>query len=95
MSERVDIDTDALEHFVITLKTFNDALDSRWKGLMTSWDRTSDTWHDRKKDQFEGNVGTAGWQEVIDQMQGYLNASNQYYDYLRKLLERAQSFLET
>jgi hypothetical protein len=92
MSERADIDVEALRNFIGTLQGFNSKLETDWGQLKSRWQMSSESWRDRKKDQFTDAVG---WDEVIRMMEGYLSTSQQYTDFLKRLEARAQDYLGT
>lgn len=91
MSQKAEVDVDALFHFISTLKSFNSELESRWSALKSSWQASSESWRDIKKEQFTGAVG---WDEVVRMMEGYLSTSENYTSYLQGLHERASAYLE-
>ncbi len=91
MSERADIDVEALRDFIGTLKSFNSKLEADWGQLNSRWQASSDSWRDKKKDQFTEGVG---WDEVIRMMEGYLSTSEQYTNFLQRLEQRASAYLE-
>jgi hypothetical protein len=91
MSSLANIDVEALRYFISTLQSFNSDLDSKWGTLKSRWQASSDSWRDIKKDQFTGAVG---WDDVIKMMEGYLATSEQYTTFLKRLEERAQSYLD-
>lgn len=90
-ADKLDIDVEALESFIAALRQFNNDLESNWAHLNDRWMQSSESWRDVKKDQFTGAVG---WDEVIRMMQGYLQTSEQYTNFLQRLDERARNFLE-
>lgn len=92
MSERLDIDSDALRAFIASLKTFNQQFEAEWGRLESRWQASSETWRDAKKDQFTSQVG---WEDVERQMRNYLNTSEQYTNFLVRLQERAQGYLDS
>jgi hypothetical protein len=91
-SERIDIDLEALESFISALQSFNSDLTSRWGTLKGRWQASSESWRDRKKDQFEGEVG---WDEVIRMMEGYLSTSEEHVNYLKRLYARGSEYKDT
>jgi hypothetical protein len=92
MSERANIDVEALRHFIGTLQSFNSKLETDWGQLKSRWQASSDGWRDKKKDQFTDAVG---WDEVIRMMEGYLSSSQQYADFLKKLEGKASDYLDS
>jgi hypothetical protein len=92
MSDRADIDVEALTYFIGTLQSFNSKLETDWRQLKSRWQASSDSWRDAKKDQFTEAVG---WDEVIRMMEGYLATSEQYSNFLKKLEQRARDYLES
>ena len=91
MSDRADIDVEALRYFIGTLQDFNNELENKWGTLKSRWQASSDSWRDVKKDQFADAVG---WDEVIRMMEGYLSTSDQYTNFLKRLEERATDYLQ-
>ena len=86
---RLDIDIDALEHFIGVLQSFNSNLENDWSRVNSSWRETSDSWRDIKRDQFEGAVG---WDGVMRMMEGYLSTGEQYTTFLKRLAEAGRGY---
>jgi len=93
VSQRAEVDAEALYYFITQLKSFNNDLVNNWNRLKSRWQASSDTWRDIKKDQFSSSVGTAGWDDVIRMMEGYLSTSEEYSNWLQNLHDRATDYL--
>lgn len=87
---RIDVDLEALEFFISTLRDFNNNLQTDWRTLNSRWQASSESWRDIKKDQFEGAVG---WEEVIRMMEGYLSSADEYTNFLMRLHEAGSGYL--
>lgn len=81
MPGQVQIDFEQLAMFISTLKQFNGKLQSDWGSLKGRWQGLRDTWRDPECDKF---LDAGGWQQVINQMEQYLNTSDQYVHYLER-----------
>jgi len=92
MGERADINLADLQAFITSLRDFNAELEGRWANLMARWNSSSESWRDIKKDQFTGAVG---WDEVIKTMENYNSTSEQYTNFLIRLHEKGEDYLNS
>jgi len=87
---RIDVDLEALEFFISTLREFNNSMQTDWRTLNSRWQTSSESWRDIKKDQFEGAIG---WDAVIRMMEGYLSTADDYTNFLIRLHEAGTGYL--
>lgn len=87
----VQIDIQAIRHFISELQAFNKELEGDWIKLANRWEASSDSWRDIKRQ--EQMAGTTTWEESRAYMEKYLRSSEEYLNFLKRLEERLTSYL--
>ncbi len=90
MAAKVQIDFDELVAFISALKSFNSKLHGDWGRLKNRWNSLRNTWRDKECEEF---LDSAGWREVIRNLESYLQSSDTYVHYLQKKAEPLRHFL--
>lgn len=89
--EFVQIDIESIRFFISRLQAFNKELEGDWIKLANQWEASSDSWRDIKRQ--EQMAGTATWDESRTYMEKYLQSSEEYLNFLKRLEEKLNSYL--
>jgi hypothetical protein len=90
MSERVQIDLDALIDFRNHLLAFNETLRDEYSRMKNHWLSMADYWHDAKYDEFGEAL-----EDVNRGIERYLEITPDHETHLYNLIERVRAVLDT
>jgi len=83
-------DLEQLGTFISSLRSYNDNFQSQWSRLDSHFGSLREVWEDANVTKFTESVG---WSDVERQMQNYISTSEQYVDFLKRLYDRLESYL--
>ena len=81
-------DLEEMEHFLATLRRFDDELAESVSNLQTHWAELGQEWRDAKYQQF-----AADWEEALTAIQGYLQDAPGNTAFLRQKADALADYL--
>lgn len=90
MSDRVQVDLDALIDFRSHLLAFNNTLADEYSRIKNHWHSMHDVWNDAKYDEFGEAL-----EDIARGIERYLDITPSHETHLYNLIERLRAVLDT